>query len=123
MSGTGYFGPKTRAQVSATGSTGAGTGAVASTIGQSVASFATALRLGMTHSDVKRMQIIFNSSADTQISASGAGSPGKETDYFGAKTKAAVQKFQEKYGIAQAGDAGYGLVGPATRAKLGELSK
>ncbi|TSC69113.1 MAG: hypothetical protein G01um101466_187 [Parcubacteria group bacterium Gr01-1014_66] len=41
---------------------------------------------------------------------------------FGALTKAAVQRFQERYGIAKKGDLGYGTVGPKTRAKLKEMS-
>ncbi len=45
------------------------------------------------------------------------------TGYFGPLTRKAVQDFQEKYGIAQPGDAGYGDVGPATRAKLNEFLK
>jgi hypothetical protein len=43
------------------------------------------------------------------------------TGYFGSITKVAVQKFQTKYGIASAGDAGFGRVGPKTRAKLNAL--
>lgn len=46
---------------------------------------------------------------------------GRVTGYFGSLTQAAVGRFQEKYGIAQAGDPGYGTVGPKTRAKLNEL--
>ncbi len=42
--------------------------------------------------------------------------------YYGPRTEDAVKRFQVKYGIARAGDAGYGTVGPATRAKLNELS-
>ncbi|MEK7074322.1 MAG: peptidoglycan-binding domain-containing protein [Patescibacteria group bacterium] len=42
--------------------------------------------------------------------------------YFGPKTKAAVERFQEKYGIARKNQPGYGVVGPKTRAKLKELS-
>lgn len=45
------------------------------------------------------------------------------TGYYGSLTRTAVQQFQEKYGIAQQGDAGYGTVGPKTRAKLNELTK
>lgn len=40
---------------------------------------------------------------------------------FGALTRKAVQTFQEKYGIAKQGDAGYGDVGPKTRAKINAL--
>ena len=41
--------------------------------------------------------------------------------YFGSLTEKAVQKFQEKYGIAAPGEEGYGAVGPKTRAKLSEI--
>jgi len=43
------------------------------------------------------------------------------TGYFGSLTQKAVQRFQEKYGIAKAGDPGYGYVGPKTRAKINAL--
>lgn len=46
---------------------------------------------------------------------------GLVTGYFGAATRRAIQRFQEKYGIAAPGDPGYGLVGPKTRAKVNEL--
>jgi len=75
----------------------------------------------MTHSDVKRLQELLNTDSDTQIAQSGVGSPGNETDYFGSLTKKAVQRFQKKYSVASEGDAGYGYVGPATRAKLSEV--
>ncbi len=52
-----------------------------------------------------------------QIAASGAGSPGNETAYFGALSKAAVAKFQAANGIAPA--AGYW--GPITRAKANTM--
>lgn len=42
--------------------------------------------------------------------------------YFGPATRAAVQKFQEAQGIAKKGNTGYGVVGPATRAKLLEVA-
>jgi len=45
----------------------------------------------------------------------------ESTGYFGSVTKKSVQAFQDKYGIAGPGDAGYGRVGPKTRAKLNEL--
>lgn len=46
---------------------------------------------------------------------------GTLSGYFGSLTRKAVERFQEKYGIAKAGDSGYGTVGPKTRAKLNEL--
>ncbi len=40
---------------------------------------------------------------------------------YGPATRLAVQKFQEKYGIAKKGSVGYGNVGPNTRLKLNAL--
>ncbi len=47
---------------------------------------------------------------------------GLVTGYFGPATLAAVERFQARYGVTQSGDAGYGLVGPKTRAELNSLS-
>lgn len=85
-------------------------------------SFSRQLKLNSVGADVKALQVILNSDKTTRIAASGAGSPGKETERFGALTLAAVKKFQQKYGIAKPGNAGYGLVGPATRAKLNKIA-
>jgi len=46
---------------------------------------------------------------------------GTVSGYYGSLTEKAVQKFQEKYGIVGPGEAGYGVVGPKTRAKLSEI--
>lgn len=46
---------------------------------------------------------------------------GRVTGFFGPLTREAVRKFQVKYGIAKSGDSGYGVIGPATLAKLQEL--
>lgn len=46
---------------------------------------------------------------------------GLVTGYFGSLTKKAIQKFQEKYGIAKEGEPGYGDVGPNTRAKINQI--
>ena len=76
----------------------------------------------MFNSSIKRLQQLLNSDSDTQIAVSGAGSAGNETEYYGSLTRAAVRKFQMKYGVvSSASDAGYGYVGPNTRAKLQEV--
>lgn len=92
-----------------------------STPGAIKGSFTRGLDLRSTGADVRLLQQFLNTDAATRVAASGAGSPGKETTYFGAATAAAVKKFQVKYGIAKAGDAGYGYVGPKTRAQLNQL--
>lgn len=76
--------------------------------------FVRPLALGMRNSDVTNLQNALKT--DSSIYPEG-----KVTGYFGPATLKAVQKFQEKYGIASSGSAGYGKVGPATRAKLNAL--
>ena len=46
---------------------------------------------------------------------------GLVTGYYGKLTRAAVERFQVKHGIAVEGNPGYGWVGPRTRAKLIEI--
>jgi hypothetical protein len=75
--------------------------------------FTRNLVIGSTGSDVKCLQTILNQSATTQVSATGAGSPGNETTYFGAKTLAAVKIYQAAHGMTPANQ-----VGPMTRASL-----
>lgn len=46
---------------------------------------------------------------------------GKITGYYGPLTRAAVGKFQERYGLAKASDDFYGLAGPKTREKIASI--
>jgi hypothetical protein len=83
--------------------------------------FTKPLVVGTINSDVKRLQQLLNSDSATKVAASGAGSPGKETNYFGPATTKAVQKFQCKYNIVCSGTpktTGYGNLGPKTRTKI-----
>lgn len=79
---------------------------------------------GRTSSEIRTIQRLLNAFTDTRVAAVGAGSPGKETDFFGPATKRAVEKFQLKFGIVKnQNEQGYGVVGPKTRAKINELLK
>ena len=85
-------------------------------------SFTRGLTSGSTGSDVKCLQALLNQSSDTQVALSGVGSPGNETSYFGSLSITAVGKFQIKKGlVSSSADAGYGYVGPKTRAQLNSL--
>jgi len=72
------------------------------------------LKFGGKGTDIQLLQKLLSS--DSSIYPSGL-----VTGYFGSLTQQAVQKFQEKYGIAKKGMAGYGEVGPKTKVKLMEL--
>ena len=79
--------------------------------------FTKDLTLGVTGDDVKCLQQYLNS-AGYQVAASGAGSPGSESTYFGNLTKAAVAKWQAANSVSPA--AGY--FGAISRAKYTSLA-
>ena len=95
--------------------------------GQSVASgvcpftWTRDLNMGSTGADVMKLQQFLNANADTRVSASGAGSVGAETEYYGPATAAAVSKFQVMYRAEILTPLGLvnpsTFFGPSTRAK------
>jgi peptidoglycan hydrolase-like protein with peptidoglycan-binding domain len=80
-------------------------------------SFTRDLTVGSTGSDVKALQQWLNANGYT-VAASGVGSSGNETTYFGTLTKNAVAKYQLAKGITP--PAGY--FGPKTRASVGAVA-
>ncbi len=75
-------------------------------------SFIKSLTVGSRGDDVMCLQKYLNG-AGYQIAASGAGSPGSETTYFGGLTKKAVAKWQAAMGVSPA----VGYFGSISRAK------
>lgn len=76
--------------------------------------FGVNLKLGDSGDDVKRLQEFLKT--DPSLYPKGLVS-----GYYGSLTQSAVQRFQEKYGIASPGVPGYGNMGPKTREKLNQL--
>lgn len=79
--------------------------------------FTRSLPLGSRGDDVKRLQIFLNTHGYA-IAATGAGSSGHETTYFGEKTRQALVSFQRVNHITPA----VGYFGPVTRERIAALS-
>lgn len=73
---------------------------------------------GMSGADVLCLQQYLNA-AGFKVAETGAGSPGNETQYFGPRTQAAVQAWQDAHGVAYGAYPGY--FGPISRAKFSEI--
>ena len=66
----------------------------------------------MIDSEVKMLQVYLNNN-NYIVSSVGPGSKGSETSFFGAKTKAAVIRFQKANNLTPDG-----IVGPKSRAVI-----
>lgn len=82
--------------------------------------FLSPLEYGMNSEAVRLLQKTLNTHGYA-IASSGPGTIGKETTYFGGKTRQAVQAFQCDRHIVCSGEAGYGRVGTLTRKALNEV--
>jgi len=92
------------------GGAGAGAGATA-------CSFTRSLYLGVSGADVKCLQQYLNGAGYT-VAATGVGSAGNETMYYGGLTKAAVAKWQAANGVAPA----VGYFGSISQAKYSAVA-
>lgn len=83
------------------------------------------LNVGAQGADVMKLQQFLNANADTRVSATGAGSVGAETEFYGPATAAAVSKFQVMYRADILTPSGLvnptGYFGPSTRAKANSV--
>jgi Putative peptidoglycan binding domain len=78
------------------------------------------LKMGMAGPEIITLQQLLNAAGFT-VAVSGPGSPGNETNKFGALTRQALLRFQCKKNIACSGNetsTGFGQAGPVTRAAL-----
>lgn len=78
--------------------------------------FTRDLTMGSTGTDVMNLQKFLNGKGFT-VAASGAGSTGMESNYFGGLTKAALASFQASKGIAPA----VGYFGPISRTAINAM--
>ncbi len=114
---SGFYGPKTRASLAGTTPAMANTAPTVAgpTAVSTTAAFTRDLELGMNGEDVRALQKYLNARGHI-VAASGSGSVGNETAYFGPATRAALIAYQSAQGIAPA--AGY--FGPKTRASVNQ---
>ncbi len=77
--------------------------------------FSRDLAIGSTGLDVQNLQKYLNHTGFS-VAASGFGSPGYETTYFGTATQSALMRFQSRYGITS-----HGRFDSTTRAKIRAL--
>ena len=59
--------------------------------------FSKHFRVGDRDPEVRDIQRFLNTLSGIQVARSGPGAPGRETDYFGPRTAAAVVAFQRRY--------------------------
>ena len=83
--------------------------------------FNSNLKLGSRGADVKNLQVVLNAYPQTQVAASGAGSPGMETTSFGPATRRAVIKFQDAHLVELGITKGTGNVFAGTRGLLNQI--
>jgi peptidoglycan hydrolase-like protein with peptidoglycan-binding domain len=120
----GYFGPLTRAALTGSTQTMAVATPPATPSTNNASAFTRNLYLGDSGEDVRALQSFLNTHG-FGVAATGPGSLGNETAFFGPATFNAVKKFQEAYAseiLAPQGRAvGNGVFGPSTREKVNSL--
>lgn len=73
--------------------------------------------MGSSGADVRALQQWLNGQG-FQVAASGAGSPGNESEYFGSLTRAALAKWQAANSVSPA----VGYFGPITRSRISSVA-
>ncbi len=90
------------------------------------AEFGAVWSRGRYGEEVRELQKFLNQNARTRIAVKGPGSPGKETEYYGALTVDAVKRFQTLFAkdiLKPVGlSAATGLWGPSTIKKANEIT-
>ncbi len=79
------------------------------------------MKLGSRGEDVMNLQKVLNMYPQTQVSTSGAGSPGMETAYFGLATRAAANAFQRLHLVELGISSPTGNVFAGTRGLLNQV--